>query len=195
MENSTFKETTIQDYIPKLKEMYPDIKEEDIKRIVEYGWRMIYMANVAGCDVLVTSQKHNFWFYIGALRKDPIKHFNYYRLKLMRKIRFLYYRLKPNWDGYYYLGITEEEAAPLLKKVGRKRVHFNFKNKLVFKSKDSSLLYYNNFPYIIRYKALVDLGFKRYYEDLAIDNPELVLEKKASTFEDILVINNDYDLI
>ena len=195
MGNSTFKETTINDYIPKLKEMYPELKEQDIRRIVEYGWRMLYMANISGCDTLVTSQKHTFWFYIGTLRKDSVKHFNYYRLKLMHKIRFLYYRLKPNWDGYYYLGITKEEAEPLLKKKGRKRVHFNFKNKLVFKNKDSSLLYYNNFPYIIRYKALVDLGFKRYYEELNIDNPELVIEKEASTFEDILVINNDYDLV
>jgi len=55
MEKSTFKETTIQDYIPKLKELYPDLKEEDIKRIIEYGWRMIYVANIAGCDTLVMS--------------------------------------------------------------------------------------------------------------------------------------------
>lgn len=195
MENSTFKETTISDYIPKLKEMYPDLSEDDIKKITEYGWRLIYMANIAGCDVLVTSKKHNFWFYIGALRKNSIQHFNYYRSKLMKKIRFLYYRLKPSWDGYYYFGINKEEAEPLLKKKGRKRIHFNFTDKLVFKSKDSSILYYTNFPYIIRYKALVDVGFRRYYKNLDIDNPELVLEKEPSTFEDILVINNDYDLI
>lgn len=195
MENNTFKETSIHDYIPKLKEMYPDLKEEDIKRIVEYGWRMLYMANISGCDTLVTSQKHKFWFYIGSLKKDSIKHFNYYKDKLIKKIRFLYYRLKPNWDDYYYLGLTEEEAYPLIKKKGRKRVHFTFQNKLVFKSKDSSILYYNAYPYIIRYKALVDVGFKKYYEQLNIDNPELVIEKQSSTFEDILVINNDYDLI
>ena len=175
--------------------MYPDLNEQDIKKIVEYGWRMIYMANIAGCDTLVNSQKHNFWFYIGTLKKDSVAHFNYYKDKLLRKIRFLYYRLKPEWDTYYYLGLNEEEATPLLKKKGRKRVHFSFRNKLVFKSKDASVLYYSTYPYIIKYKALVDVGFKKYYEQLNIDNPELVIEKQSSTFEDILVINNDYDLI
>lgn len=195
MEKSTFKETTIQDYIPKLKELYPDLKEEDIKRIIEYGWRMIYVANIAGCDTLVMSQKHKFWFYIGTLKKDSIEHYNYYKTKLLRKIRFLYYRLKPKWEGYYYLGLTEEEAQPLIKKKGRKRIHYSFNNKLVFKDKDSSTLYYSTYPYIIRYKGLVDVGFKKYYETLNIDNPEMVLKKSSSTFEDILVINNDYDLL
>lgn len=195
MENNTFKETTIDDYVPLLKEQYPDLDESDIKKILQYGWRMIYMANISGCDMLISSQKHNFWFYIGNLRKDSIKHFSYYKQKLIRKIRFLYYRLKPEYDGYYYMGLSEEEAEPLLKKRGRKRIHFTFYNKLVFNNKDASLLYYTSYPYIIRYKSLVNVGFKKYYESINIDNPELVVHKKSSTFEDILVINNDYDLI
>lgn len=110
MENSTFKETNINNYIEQLHKSFPTLSTSDIKKIIEYGWRSLYLANLAGCDTLVISTKFNYWFYIGQLQKDSIKHFNYYRRQLIRKIQFIYKRIKPDWDGYYYTGLSEEES-------------------------------------------------------------------------------------
>ena len=37
--------TCVDDYLPKLQEMFPKIDKKDIKRMVEYGWRMFYFYN------------------------------------------------------------------------------------------------------------------------------------------------------
>ena len=86
MENNTFKETTIIDYIPILQEYFPYLSKKDIKNIIQYGWKLIYSSNCYGCDTLVTSQKYKFWFYIGGLCNDSIRHFTYYKKRLMRKL-------------------------------------------------------------------------------------------------------------
>ena len=196
MANSTFKETTIYDYIPQIKEKFPYLAESDIKLILNYGWRLIYLANLAGCDTLVTSTSNKFWFYIGNLTKSPLLHFNYYKRQLIRKMQFIYRRIKPEWDGYYYTALSSEEANKLLfKGKGRKKINYIFNNKYIFKYKDACKLYYSAFPYIIKFQYIIDIGFKRFYSKLRISNPEIVEIKESSTFKDILVDNNEYDLI
>lgn len=196
MENNTFKETTIEDYIPQIKEKFPYLTESDIRLILKYGWRLIYLANLAGCDTLITSTSNKFWFYIGNLTKNPLRHFNYYRKQLIRKIQFIYRRLKPEWDGSYYTALSEEEAKDLTTiRKGKKKQNYIFNNKCIFKYKDACKLYYSTFPYIIKFYYIVDVGFKRYYKILKIKNPEIVEIKNSSTFKDILVDNNEYELI
>lgn len=197
MENNTFKETTIIDYIPILQEHFPYLSKKDIKNIIQYGWKLIYSSNCYGCDTLVTSQKYKFWFYIGGLCNDPIKHFTYYKKRLMRKLQFLYIRNKPEWDGYYYVGLSEEEASYFLNppKRGRKKVKFEFKNKWIFKSKDICSLFYSFQPCIIKFKYVTDVGLKHLVYDLHINSPEVVTLNNIKNFKDVLVSNNDYDLL
>ena len=38
--------TTVAKYLPKLQEQFPTVPPEDIKRAVEYGWRMLYYYNL-----------------------------------------------------------------------------------------------------------------------------------------------------
>lgn len=190
-ESNTIK--TVKDYIPELQQHFPELAESDIKRIVEYGWRMLYMGNVSGCDTLITSTKYSYWFYIGNLCNSALKHFEYYKKKLFRKIKFLYTRIKPKWDEYYYVSLTDEEYLELKK---RKKKKYQFKNKRVFKTKDACNLAYSGNKYIIRYKSKVDLGFNYYFETLNCEYPEIVLEKdKPDTFKDILKINNNYNFL
>ena len=78
--------TCVDDYLPKLQEMFPKIDKKDIKRMVEYGWRMFYFYNLRGCDTLIESTKHKYWMYCGQLCSDSLKHFDYYRQMLSRKL-------------------------------------------------------------------------------------------------------------
>ena len=99
----------VKDYIPELQKKFPYLCKKDIKTIVDYGWRALYYYTLFGCDTLVTKQ--GFWCYIGFLTKDSFKHFNYYIKKLCRKIKMIYRKNKgiKDWDGYYYIGLNEEE--------------------------------------------------------------------------------------
>ena len=190
-------DSTINDYLEKIHEKFPYLQMSDITTIVNYGWRMLYLANLAGCDTLLVSQKYKYWMYIGQLCKDPIKHFQYYKRQLCRKIRFLYRRNKQFWDGYYYCFLTAEEYQDFIKpKKGRKKHKYQFTNKISYKSLDVCNLRFNIPGCIIRFKTLTDMGFQFYKEELICQDPEIVLVRdKTYTFEDILVTNNKYDCL
>lgn len=190
-------DSTINDYIPALKQKFPYLQEQDIRTIVNYGWRMLYLANLAGCDTLLISQKYKYWMYIGDLCKSSLKHFNYYRRQLSRKIRFLYRRKKQPWDGYYYCFLTMDEYQEFVRpKKGRKRRNYQFNNKIAFKLQDVCSLHFNMPGCIIRFKTLTDMGFQFYKRTLKCTDPEIVMvREKALTFSDILVTNNKYEFI
>lgn len=191
--------TSVETYLDTLCEAYPTISRTDIKKIVEYGWRLLYYYNLRGCDTLVVSQNHKYWFYIGQLTKDSIAHFNYYSKMLRRKLRVLYSRKKIEWDGYYYIGLTDEEILELktiLSKKGRKQKYFTFQNKVSLKVYDEAKIYYSWSKCIIRYKYPIDLGYTHLRKELNCEKPEIVLEREhPATFKDILISNNNYNIV
>jgi len=94
----------VQDYYDQLFKLYPDIPKRDIKRIMQFGLKSFLMHNNYGGDVLLSSP--SMWLYCGRLMSDSIKYFNYYRNKMITKIRISHKRFKIPWDGYYYFGLT-----------------------------------------------------------------------------------------
>ena len=40
----------VNDYYEELYKMFPEVPKSDIKRIVNYGWKQIYLINSYGCD-------------------------------------------------------------------------------------------------------------------------------------------------
>lgn len=191
--------TNVATYLSQLYEQYPLVPKEDIKRIVEYGWRMLYYYNLRGCDTLISSKKHNYWFYCGELTRNPIKHFNYYKRMLRRKLRILYIKSKKEWDGYYYIGLTDSEYQEIVQahsKKGRKKKNFTFYNKIALKIFDEAKVFYSWSKYIIKFKSPTDLGYSFFKSTLNCKDVEIVLVKdRASTFKDILVSSNNYELI
>lgn len=189
----------VNDYLPKLKEMFPDIRKSDIKKMVEYGWRMFYFYNLRGCDTLIESNKHKFWMYCGDLCNDSMKHFNYYKNKLRRKLRVLYGQKKTKWDGYYYTFLNDDEYQQFIKSTtgkGRKKKKFKYNNKLSFKLLDEAKIYYDWSKYIIRFKYICDMGYSFYKDELKCTDVSIYFTRESpSKFQDILINNNKYDLI
>jgi hypothetical protein len=70
---------------------------------------MLYYYNLRGCDTLINSTTHKYWFYCGELTKNSMKHFNYYKRMLRRKLRVMYSKKTKIWDGFYYIGLTDAE--------------------------------------------------------------------------------------
>lgn len=189
--------TNINTYLPELQKMFPGVCKSDIRRMIQYGWRMFYYYNLRGCDVVISSRKSKFWFYCGRLCDDSLSHFRYYVDRLCRKIRVMYNKRKIQWDNYYYIGLNQEEYEQLSTvKRGRPKKYFQFKKKVAFKIKDEAMLQFARFRCIVKYKSPVDLGYAYYKEILKCESPEVVsVIDKPYTFKDILITNYDYEML
>ena len=98
---------TIQDYYDQICAEYPNIPKSDIKRILQYGWKSLYLHNSYGGDTLIN--RNGFWFYCGQLMNDSLKYFEYYKNKMRIKLRIMYKRKHIPWDGYYYFALTQNQ--------------------------------------------------------------------------------------
>ena len=186
----------IQDYYEKLFELYPDVPKQDIKRIMQFGLKSFLLHNNYGADVLL--QSPTLWLYCGNLMKDSIKYFNYYKRKMITKIRIKHRRLKIPWDGYYYFGLWQSQYENYLKqknKKGRPKKHFNFGNVVLYKYFDECNLRNSNAVAIFKIPLLSDFGLSIYKKEFKTDKAELLLEKKPLTFNDILISNYNYQFI
>lgn len=191
--------TSVSTYLPELIKQFPNVPPEDVKRAVEYGWRMLYYYNLRGCDTLISSTKFRYWFYCGQLTKDSLKHFNYYRRMLRRKLRVLYIKKVEEWDGYYYTGLTNSEYSKLLESMngrGRKKKNFVFHNKVALKVFDEAKVYFSWSQCIVKFKYITDLGYSFFKDTMRCNDLEIAIVKdKPSTFKDILISSNNYELI
>lgn len=187
------------DYIEKLQELYPDVNKNDIKKIIEFGWRMFYFYNLCGCDVVIKNNKKNLWMYSGKLFYDSLQYYNYYKNKLRMKIRVLFRKKKIQWDGYYYTGLTEEEYNQLiesLNKKGRPRKHFEFRNKVCYKISDEAKISYDGYKCIIKFKYITDVGWSYKFDTLNCTDVSIYLVRDhPDTFKEILVSNYKYDYL
>lgn len=194
MANSTVK--TINDYIDKMCEMYPTIDKKDIKKILVYGWRQLYLMNAYGGDVCLKSK--DYWSYIGTLKKDSLRWYHYYRKKLCVKIRVMYKRKKIPWDGYYYFALTDNQYKEYIEsknKRGRPRKYFTFKNIVLYQILDECKVARNDSKYIFRIPYITTIKYTFFKRELVTDKAELIITRDPLKFADMMISNNKYDTI
>lgn len=187
---------TIQDYYDEIFKMYPSISQKDIKRILQYGWKSLYLHNSYGGDVLIN--QNGFWFYMGQLTNSSLKHFNYYKRKMSLKLRVLFKRKKIQWDGYYYFALSEKQYQDYLSQInskGRPRKKFNFSKIVLYKIYDECSIMESNKIAIFKVSSILDLGMSLFKDSYTTDKAELILLRKPLTFNDILVTNYNYQFI
>ena len=176
-----------EDYFEKLYEMFPTVEKSDIKRIVNYGYRMLFKALRRGCDVNIKS-KDGFWIYFGQLTNNSVEHHTNYRKKLLEKIHYLYNLRIKNWDGYYYTALLENEYDP-------KQIEYII-DRPIIKSIDYAKLFFNGFNYIIRFKYPEDLGFIFKKDKMVCKQCEVVLHRDGPMkLADMLVDNKKYEIL
>lgn len=187
---------TIQDYYEQIFQEYPNIPKSDIKRILQYGWKSLYLHNSYGGDVLLKNQK--FWLYSGQLMNDSIKYFNYYKKKMRIKLRIMYKKKHIPWDGYYYFALTEDQYNKYLSlknKKGRPRKKFTFNKIIMYKIYDECNIIESNRVAIFKIPMIIDYGFTLYKEELTTDQAELILVREPLKFNDILLSKYNYQFI
>ena len=187
---------TVQDYYEKMYELYPTIPKSDIKRILQYGWKSLYLHNSYGGDVLINRQ--GFWFYCGQLMNNSIKWFEYYKRKMKIKLRVIYKRKQIPWNGYYYFALSENQYNEYLsqkKRRGRPKKWFTFSNVVLYKIYDECNITESGKVAIFKISMPLDLGFTSYKEELITDKAELILVREPLKLEDILLSVYDYEFI
>lgn len=187
---------TIQDYYDQIYKEYPTISKSDIKRILQYGFKSLYLHCSYGGDVLIN--RLGFWFYCGQLMNDSIRWFNYYKRKMKIKLRVLYQRKQIPWDGYYYFALSESQYNDYLSqknKRGRPKKNFTFSHVVLYKIYDECNITESGKMAIFKIPTSLDLGFNYYKEEMTTDKAELVLVRPPLTLEDILLSVYDYEFI
>lgn len=187
---------TCKDYYEDMYKLFPDVPKKDIRKILSLGWKTLYLYNSMGADVVIKDK--NFWSYIGYLKSDSLKYFNYYIKKLSIKFRILYKRLKIKWDGYYYFALQPSQYEKIInqqKSKGRKRKYFTFENIKLYQILDECKIQEASAPYIFRVPFVVNLGYVTFKEKLKTDKAELIIEREPLKFKDVLINDNDYELL
>ncbi len=187
---------TINDYYDSVQQKFPQVDIKDIQRILKFGWKSIYLHNSYGGDVSVRDS--DLWCYMGYLKRNSLKYFDYYVKKLALKIRILYSRRKIPWDGYYYFARSENQYQDYLSqqnKKGRKRKKFTFEKLKLYKILDECKVVEHGNPYIFRTSYPIELSNTLYYDKVTLDNCELIITRDPLKFKDILVTNNEYDIL
>lgn len=186
----------INDYYEELYKLYPDVPKSDIKKILNYGWRLLYLHNSYGGDTLVRDK--NFWCYIGALSNNGLTHFKYYINKLCLKMRILYRRHKVKWDGYYYFAVTDDVYENYIKKIGKKKNtkrKINFGPVMMFQILDDCKIQNSGYKYIFRIPYISEISLQFFVPELITNKAELIITRQPLKFKDILVENNNYELL
>ena len=186
----------VQDYYEKLFELYPKVPKRDIKRIMQFGLKSFLLHNNYGGDVLLQNQSIR--LYCGTLMKDSIKYFNYYKKKMIVKIRVNHKRLNIPWDGYYYFALYKNQYSDYLQqksKRGRPKKHFKYGNVFLYKYFDECNLRNSGAVAIFKISSILDLGLSIYKPEFKTDKAEFVLEREPLTFKDILISNYQYQYI
>lgn len=186
----------IQDYYDRIFEKYPDIPKNDIKRILQYGWKSLYLHNSYGGDTCIV--RNGFFFYCGRLVKDSLKWFEYYKKKLVIKLRILYKRKKIQWDGYYYFARNYDQYQQYLNqknKTGRPKKYFIFESVLLYKLFDECNISENGSVAIFRISMSADFGFTLFKSKLRTDKAQLYLVREPLKFQDILYSKYNFQFI
>lgn len=187
---------TIQDYYDQICAEYPNIPRSDIKRILQYGWKSLYLHNNCGGDTLIN--RNGFWFYCGQLMNDSLKYFEYYKNKMIIKLRIMYKRKRIPWDGYYYFALTKDQYNEYLSqknKRGRPKKRFTFSKVILYKIYDDCSISESNRVAIFRLPMPIKFGISLYKQELTTDKAELILVREPLKFQDILLSNYNYQFI
>lgn len=99
---------TVNDYVDEVHKKFDKLERDEIRKILNYGFKMFNYINYYGGDVMLKDTTNlKFLMYTGKLFKKFEMYYKYYIKKFSTKLRMLDKRKKEQWDGYYYFGLTD----------------------------------------------------------------------------------------
>ena len=178
----------VNDYVDEVASKFPELSKEDVKKILVHGWKQVVQYTSAGNDLNLSTP--NIFVFFGKLRMNPLKAFRMYRIKLARRIYYMFKRSRAEWDGYCYFTRTERQYIDYLNQ-SRKKIKI-FKSVVMYKLLDELKVAESDKPYIFRIKGDKNAKFHQYYEELKTKDAELIIQRDPMTMQDMMISNNNY---
>lgn len=188
-------ETTLNDYIPKMQELYPDVTKTDLKKILNFAWKSLYLHISYGGDVCV--QGAGFRCYFGLYMGNRLQRFQDYIKKLTVRIRIGYKKHGSPWDGYYYFGLNDKAYQNYLsqnKRMGERKKIYNFGCVTLYQIYDECRINEYGKRYIFRVPFVTTLGLRLILNDFT-GRGELIQVRNPLKYRDVLTFYNDYEFL
>lgn len=183
--------TTVNDYVDIVHEQFPELTRDEIKRILNYGWKMILQYKSFGNDIQVLTP--NLFFYIGQIPNNALTLFKTYCYKLAKRVQYMFKRTQSEWDGYYYFARTELQYKEYLTQT--KKRYKVFPNVMLYKLLDECKISEHAKPYIFRLKEDKTMWMKKFYKEIRTKNAELVLAREPLNMKTLMTSTNKYKYI
>ena len=177
----------VKDYLPQIQQVFPSLTESEIRKILNYGFRVYGYVNNRGGDVLIksdSSKNEKITAMTGYLTYDSLKHYIRGLFKWRIKERVLYGLRNTEWDGYYYFGMMDEKHDILLDQLNNNRKKYVLMNH-VFCYKAPKEIYHDHaIDHVYKFKYPIEAGFKIYFKNFKElkTNIEYVGINKESTW-------------
>ena len=155
----------VDDYIDKIQHKWPEIPREELKYIVEHGFRRL-------TDILINDGKviidQGSLIKISATKSDKYKKHKFGSNKLRYEYRFL----GKKFDGYYYFGVSKDQWEKNQKRLENNK-KLVFENLFLFKIKDETYLSMSH-DYFFKTPYLTDVGYQFYRKKFSPKRIEMV---------------------
>lgn len=169
---------TVKDYLEAVQEKFPFLCKDDIEAILDFGLRRYLQANRLHADVLIINRtKESMLVHCGRLGYDVLQHYKRWCTKWRMKERVLYKWGKQKWDGYYYIGLNEEQHRHIFRQSKKK----TFTNVYLTKIK-KELRHDKTIKHIWRIPYPLDCGYKFWIEKVITDKAEYVGENNYEKY-------------
>lgn len=177
----------VKDYVQKVQEKYPYLTDAQISKILIFGLRRYAWAIRMHCDIQLSNRIDDVMsIYTNYSREDRLKNFRIWLTKYRMKERAIYRMKKKIWDGYYYIGLNQEDHD-IIKKQGKLK---HFKHIYMTKVK-RELFHYKIVKHIWRVPWPIDCGWKFFLEKYDTKHAEYVGPNRFDLYQDCY--NNKYN--
>lgn len=167
----------VADYVDKVQERFPFLTKSEINKILTFGLKRYAWANKMHADVLITKRNNEiFTAHCGPLGVDALKHFYRFLTKNRMRERVLFKMRKLEWDGYYYIGLSDEDHA----KVAKNSRYKTFTN--IYMTKLKKELYHIPQVKHIWKVPWFDCGWRFFLETLKTQHAEYIGENEYEKY-------------
>ena len=165
-------------YLDQVKEKFPLYTKDELLSIIDFGLKRYVYVNKMHADVnFYDTSTTKFGSFTGDLGGDNLKVYKRFVVKNRMKERVLSKFYKKEWDGFYYIGVTQEKHEKLIKQKNVKKFERIFLTKL-----KKELFHDKAVKHIWRVPYVADFGWKFFLEEYKTDLAEYIGENKYEVY-------------
>ena len=175
---SAVRSKSTKHYIDQVQEKFPLYTKEELTSIINFGLRRYVYVNRMHADVSFADNVNlKYKVFTGNLGGSALKAYKRFVTKSRMKERVIFKFTKKEWDGFYYIGVSQFKHDQLLKQKKTK----TFKKVFLTKIK-KELFHDKGVKHIWRVPYVADFGWKFYLEEFKTDLAEYIGENKYEIY-------------